>query len=156
MGCGKSTAGKKAAKILNLLFFDVDHEVEKKEGMAIVEIFERRGEAAFRAAESRILSDLSVQEGALISTGGGIILDQANVDKMKETGKIIWMRRPVEMILEGVNANVRPLIKNDPQKLAQIYADREPLYRKYADIIVDNNGSLDDAAEAIVKIFKEL
>lgn len=155
MGCGKSTAGKKAAKILKVLFFDVDHEVEKKESMTISEIFNRRGEDAFREVETRILSNLSAQNGVMISTGGGIILRQKNVDRMKESGKIVWIRRPIETILESVNDRDRPLIKNDPQKLLRIYADREPLYQKHADFIVDNNGSLDDAAEAVVKIFME-
>lgn len=152
MGCGKTAAGMKAAKILKAQFIDLDHEVEKKESMSIPDIFEHRGEAAFRKIESQILFDLSAQSGAVISTGGGIILRQENVDRMKKTGTIVWIRRPIETILLGVNASARPLIRDDPQKLIQIYAEREPLYQKYADRIVDNNGSLEDAAEAIAAL----
>ena len=126
---------------------------KKKKGCPVRSIFEQKGEEAFRRMESQVLLGLSSQSGALISTGGGIILLQNNVDRMKKTGKIVWIRRPVETILAGVNARVRPLIKDNPQKLLDIYAEREPLYRRYADFIVDNTESLDDAAEAIVKLY---
>ncbi len=155
MGCGKTTAGKMAAEIAHALFIDVDHEIEHKERMSVADIFERRGEPAFRALESQILLDLSAQHGAIISTGGGIILAQKNVDRMKSTGKIVWIRRPLETILNGINAIVRPLIRDDPEKLIQIYAQREPLYEKYADAIVDNENSLEEAARAIAKLYAE-
>ncbi len=149
MGCGKTTVGKKAAKILGSPFFDLDREVEKKEGLLIREIFEKNGESAFRALESKVLADLSHQREAVISTGGGIILMQKNVDQMKATGTIIWIRRPVEDIIRRVNTNVRPLIKDNPKKLFEIYAEREPLYQQYADITIDNTKGLNEAAEAI-------
>jgi len=155
MGCGKSTVGKKAAGILKASFYDIDHEVEKTEGMKIRDIFESRGEDVFRKIESEMLFRLSALNVAVISTGGGIVLMQENVDRMKNTGKIIWVRRPIETIVTGINTNVRPLIKNDPQKLFKIYADREPLYMKYADDIVDNTGSLGDAAEDIIRLHRK-
>jgi shikimate kinase len=155
MGCGKSTAGKKAADIARVPFIDVDHEIEHKEGMSVSDIFDRRGEQAFRLLESQVLFDLSAQRGAIVSTGGGIILAQKNVDRMKKTGKIVWIRRPIKSILAGINASARPLIQDDPEKLIRIYVQREPLYEKYADAVVDNETSLEDAARAIAKLYAE-
>ncbi len=156
MGCGKTSAGKMAAAILKVPFFDLDAEVEKREQLPVSEIFSRHGEEYFRLAETEALRQVSKQAGAVVSTGGGIILKPQNAEIMKNTGKVVWIERPVDLILKCVDASVRPLIAEKPQILVDIYARREPLYRKYADAIVENTGFLEDAAKEIAGQYKLL
>jgi len=149
MGCGKTAAGEKAAEILGVPFFDVDTEVEKQENRPISELFRLHGEAYFRGIETQVLQRLSGLDNAIVSTGGGIILQPGNVELMKKTGKVIWIKRPVDLILCSVDAAVRPLIADNPNRLKEIYAQREPLYKQYADAVVHNTGTLEEAAKEI-------
>lgn len=151
MGCGKSSAGQMAADILNAPFVDVDAEIEKLKGMPISEIFNMHGEEYFRQAETDMLRKISKKNGVVVSTGGGVVLREENIDIMKETGKIVWIERSVDLIITCVDASVRPLIAANPEKLNQIYAQRKSLYGKYADAIVQNNGSIEAAAKEIAE-----
>lgn len=151
MGCGKTSAGRLAAGILEASFIDLDAEIEKRESMPIGEIFNLHGEEYFRDLETEALRDISEKSGLVVSTGGGIILRDENIEIMHQTGKIIWIERPVDLILTCVDASVRPLIASNPEKLNQIYAQRRPLYGKYADAVVQNNGFLEDAAKEIAE-----
>ncbi len=155
MGCGKTSIGKLAAKILGAEFFDVDLEIENDQKMFISEIFAQYDEAYFRDIESRVLQKLSGLNNAVVSTGGGIILRKENVDVMKQTGNVIWIKRPIEMIAECVDTAVRPLIADDPQKLVKIYSEREPLYKNSADYVVANESTVEEAAQAVAKIFNK-
>lgn len=155
MGCGKTTAGQRTAEILGAQFFDVDAEIEKEQKMPISEIFEKYDEAYFRNIESEVLQKLSNMRKAVISTGGGIILKKENVDLMKKTGSIIWIKRQIEMISECVDATVRPLLADNPDRLIEIYKAREPLYKTCADYVVINENSVEEAAQAVAELFKK-
>ena len=155
MGCGKTSVGKIAAEILGAQFFDVDKEIEKDQDLFISEIFAQYNEAYFRDIESKVLQRLSNLQNAVISTGGGIILKKDNIDVMKQTGNIVWIKRPIEMIAECVDASFRPLIADDPQKLVRIYQEREPLYQNCADYIVGNESTVEEAAQAVVELFNK-
>ena len=155
MGCGKTSVGKIAAEILGVHFFDVDKEIEKDQDLFISEIFAQYNETYFRDVESKVLQKLSNLKNAIISTGGGIILKKDNIDIMKQTGSIVWIKRPIEMISECVDASFRPLIADDPQRLVKIYQEREPLYKSCADYIVGNEGPVEEAAQSVVEIFNK-
>lgn len=156
MGCGKSSAGQKAAQILGVPFLDSDSEVELQAGSTAGDLFRLHGEEHFRSLETAALKRISEQSRAVVSTGGGVILRPENVEIMRKTGRIIWIERPVDAILKCADASVRPLIAKNPRILIDIYAAREPLYRKYAHAIVPNMGTLDEAADAIVLQYRLL
>jgi len=97
MAAGKSTIGPILANTLGWNFFDLDREVEKKEGMKIVDIFEQKGEEYFRKVETEILKKLSLKDESIISLGGGAIASEENFNLINETGKIIYLKSSPEM-----------------------------------------------------------
>lgn len=143
MGAGKTTIGKLLADDLNLEFIDVDREIEVRAGVDIPWIFDREGEPGFRIRESATLSDLSVLDRVLISTGGGAILAAVNRRVMSATGTVVYLHTSVEEQVRRTSRDrKRPLLqKDDPARvLAELMAIREPLYREVADIIINTDG----------------
>lgn len=136
-GCGKSTVGKELAARLNKEFVDADTLTEQIAGMPIPEIFSRFGEGAFRGHETTALSSLGMQSGKVIATGGGCVTQQRNYPLLHQNGTIFWLKRD----LKKLPTDGRPLSQSN--KLEDMYKIREPLYRAFADHIVDNDGSVD-------------
>ena len=97
MAAGKSTIGPILANTLGWIFFDLDKEVEKKEGVKIVELFDQKGEEYFRKSETEILKELSDKDDVIISLGGGAIASDENFKIIKSTGKIIYLKSSPEM-----------------------------------------------------------
>ncbi len=141
MGCGKSSIGKQIAKRRGCRFVDLDAEIERLAGMRIPAIFEQRGEDGFRDLETAALREIAQDFEGLVACGGGVILREENVRIMKGSGKIVYIRRPIEMILRDVKTTHRPLLAQGKEKAAQIFAQRKPLYETYADAVLDNEGS---------------
>ena len=137
--CGKTTLSKMLAEYLNYNFYDMDLIIEEKEKMKISAIFELYGEKYFREKESEVLENLSELSNAVISTGGGIILDKKNRDIMKKNGTTIFINRNLDILLKHVDASERPLLTKDKNKLIELSKEREPLYREIADIIFTHN-----------------
>lgn len=132
MGSGKTTIGKLLADKLALPFMDVDSQIEQTAGMSIPKIFEQ-GEEAFRQLETSEI-ERSVQNApSVISTGGGVILREENMNKLKENGIIIFLNRPIEAIKADIDLQSRPMLKSRLEKVAEILEERLPLYQKYAD-----------------------
>lgn len=148
-GCGKTTLGRLAAKKLGKNFADTDEQIIKKIGMPISEYFSKYGEAAFRNIETEILRELSVQNGLVISTGGGIVKNPENIRLLKYNGSIFWLKRPVELLESG---NGRPLAP-DAQAVAQLYQERLPLYRTAAEAIIENDSSAEKGLERLLSAF---
>ena len=154
-GAGKTTIGKALSYKLKKAFLDIDSFVEKKEGLTVAEIFEKAGEKYFRKLETETCEYISKNyKNTVISTGGGIILNPENMIYLKQTGKVIYINRSAESILKTLNAEKRPLLKNNPDKLYKMYEERHPLYLKYADICVLNNGEFSECVENIYSIIK--
>lgn len=156
MGCGKTTVGMETAKILSAHFYDVDRDIERNMGLPVSEIFKEKNEDFFREIETEALYRLSDMQDTIISTGGGIVLHPENVAVMKKTGKIVWIKRPIELILQNIDAEVRPLIKGNPEKLIEIYEKREPLYEQSADAFVMNDRTILEAAQEIADYYLNL
>ena len=148
-GCGKTTVGRRVAELLNMQFIDADAEIEREEGVKISEIFEKRGEAEFRRLEREKTAELAKLQNVVISTGGGVILDERNIEALRKTSKIVFLDRSPDKILEQLDNSNRPMLK-DKSKFYKIYEERIALYRKYADLIVDGNGTIDEVAGEIV------
>lgn len=134
MGCGKSTVGRALAGELGWSFFDLDDEIERREGLPIAEIFEMRGEAAFRQAESAALRERikAVQTGRpqVISLGGGTFLPEENFDLVSNHGVTVWLDPPIEVIFRRIAGfDHRPLAR-DPQRLRELYEARRSGYAR--------------------------
>ena len=149
-GAGKTTVGTLAAKALGRPFFDADAAIEERAGKPIPRIFAEEGEAAFRALETEVLAELGKRSGAVIATGGGAVLLQRNLPLLRQNGRILRLRRPLERLpLEG-----RPLSAS-PERLREMEREREPFYAAAADITLDNTGAAADTAAAVVRAFLE-
>ncbi len=141
-GCGKSVLGERIAEALALPFADIDARIEAQIGMPIARFFAEQGEPAFRALERQTLETLAAQPGAtVIATGGGIVLDPANVETMRARGTVLWIDRPLADIIGDVRQDTRPLLAgNAALRLQTLFAQREPLYRAAAHLRLDNSG----------------
>jgi shikimate kinase len=143
MGSGKTAVGKELAKSLGLEFLDSDLEIERRTGVDIPYIFEKEGEAGFRAREMAVIADLCKLNGVVVATGGGAVLNDRNRERLAATGLVIYLRTEVEEQLKRTRRTEnRPLLANGNRRetlehLAQV---RAPLYSEIADISVDTSG----------------
>ncbi len=157
MGCGKSTAGRIVANALDIPLKDTDSEIEKQEGMTVSEIFDKKGEEYFRNVEAQIIEDLaSSKTPYVISTGGGVVLSEKNMNVLKNNGYVFFINRTPDEIAKHVNTQKRPLLKDGPQKLFEIYEKRLPLYKGYADYVIEKNSSPNTTAGEIINILQSI
>lgn len=143
MGSGKSTVGKKLAERLEIEWLDMDTDIEAREGQLITEIFSDKGEAHFRALETQYIKELIQVKKKVISTGGGVVLNEENVEILKKIGMVIFLHADSEQIMEHLNEdNTRPLIQgeNVKDKVKTLLEQRDPLYLSSADIIIQTTG----------------
>jgi shikimate kinase len=143
MGSGKSAVGRQLAGRLGLLFVDSDAEIEARTGVDIPYIFEKEGEAGFRARESEILDLLSRQMGVLVATGGGAVLDAATRERLRARGRVVYLRTSVDQQLARTRrSGHRPLLRTpDPRgTLERLMEQRSALYQEVAHITVDTDG----------------
>ena len=141
MATGKSTVGRECARILNLRYRDSDRLVEKRASKSIADLFAQDGEAAFRAMERSAIRTLAAANPLVLSTGGGAVMDEANVDTLRRTGFIVLLWAEPRAILRRVgNPASRPLLSacEDPgSRVRELLAEREPAYRAAADATID-------------------
>jgi 3-dehydroquinate synthase len=140
MGAGKTTIGRMLARRLNMAFIDSDHEIEARTGASIPWIFEIEGEPSFRRREAEVIRELTAQRGIVLGTGGGAVLDPASRALLAERGTVVYLRASVASILQRTaHDKNRPLLQTaDPRKkLEDLTAQREPLYREIADLVID-------------------
>jgi 3-dehydroquinate synthase len=140
MGAGKTTIGRILARKLGLKFIDSDHEIEARTGASIPWIFEIEGETSFRRREADVIRDLCGQEGLVLATGGGAILNADSRALLKSRGTVVYLRATVNSILQRTaHDKNRPLLQTaDPRKkLEELMAVRDPLYTEIADLVID-------------------
>jgi shikimate kinase len=157
MGAGKTSVGRLLAKRLGKAFYDCDQEIERATGVKIPVIFEIEGEAGFRAREARMLAELAGRHDIVLATGGGAVLSADNRKLLAGNGVVVYLRAVVADLWQRTRHDRnRPLLKTaEPRaKLEQLFAERDPLYRSIADIIVDTGsqslGSLADRLELLL------
>lgn len=152
MGSGKSTVGKILAEKLNMRFVDVDEEIEKQENKKIRDIFKEYGEKYFRELEKKKLEELVKEDNLIVSTGGGLGADLENMEKMKKSGKVIWLNLSLDTVIQRCgNDENRPLLKMPHEKLEKLFNERKNVY-KLSDIHVKvENKTPEEIAEEIIE-----
>ena len=140
MGSGKSTAGKRLARRLNRDFIETDRLIETRASMPISGIFNERGETAFRDLEEEIIKEVAASnQNAVISCGGGVVLRQVNVERLKETSTIVYLEADTAALQERLaTSRKRPLL-NSPDRdqiIEELHEARRPLYKAAAEITV--------------------
>ena len=155
MGAGKTTVGRKLARLMKVAFIDTDQFLEKRTGVSIAHIFEIEGEQGFRERETRLFEEISSGSNAVISTGGGLVLNPENRVRMEQTGEIIYLRADVEILWKRLkNCHTRPLLQtpNPRLRIEELIIQRDPIYTEMADHIVEvTSGSAIKAAHLIRK-----
>ncbi|MBR6376293.1 MAG: shikimate dehydrogenase [Oscillospiraceae bacterium] len=146
-GAGKTTVGRLLAQKTRMNFVDTDEEIVKFAGMSIPEIFAARGEAGFRELETEVIRDLSRTGGSVIATGGGAILREENLRRLRQNGRLYFLDRPLEALLPTED---RPL-GNTREKVAALYAARLPIYKNAADVTITCPATPEEAADAILQ-----
>jgi len=142
-GCGKTTVAKILAKALGRRAVDADAEIEILAGCSIPDIFAKGGEEEFRRLETQVLAELGKQSGLVIATGGGCVTREENYPLLHQNGTIFWLKRD----LDRLPTDDRPL--SQTHRLTDMYQVRMPMYERFADHIIDNNGAPEDTLEAI-------
>jgi shikimate kinase len=140
MGAGKSTVGRLLARRLKRDFYDTDEEIERRCGVRIPVVFDVEGEAGFRARETQVITELCALDNAVLATGGGAVLAEENRRIIAARGIVVYLHaRPPHLWQRVRHDRNRPLLATaDPQKkLDALYAERDPLYREVADLVVD-------------------
>lgn len=153
-GCGKSAIGREVARRLELPFVDSDKVVESRAGCTIASLFEHEGEAAFREREAEVLASLVAAGGSVIATGGGAVIREANRQLLRTRTVCVFLDAGHELLWKRLRRDRRrPLLQvADPEaRLRALRAEREPLYRETAHIVVAVEGlPLDRLVDEIV------
>ena len=139
MGAGKSTIGRQLAANLRMEFEDSDQEIQRRTGVAIPVIFEYEGESGFRVRESKVIDELTREEGIVLATGGGAVLDPENRRYLASRGFVVYLHCSPEQQYERTSKDRnRPLLQTDDPlaRLRQLMVERDPLYRQTADLVV--------------------
>jgi len=139
-GAGKTTVGRQLARRLQLAFVDSDQVIEARIGGTIREFFEREGEEAFRDIEEAVIDELTRGGPCVLSTGGGAVLRPANRRRLRERGRVFYLRAsPDDLYRRLRHDRTRPLLQvADPlQRLRELYAVRDPLYRETAHHVIE-------------------
>ena len=156
MGSGKSSVGKLLANKLQFSIIDIDKEIEKNEKLSVKEIFEEKGENYFREIESKYL--LRKRNSAVVSCGGGIVLNKKNREFLRTNGYTIYLKSSIPTLEKRLlNKNSRPLLNNDNLKetLINIYSKRKTLYTSSANTtIITDRRSVKEVCELIIKKLK--
>ena len=157
MGAGKTATGKALAKLTRMTFIDLDEEIEAETHQSINQIFKEKGEAFFRTHERKVLEKTSKGIHQVVATGGGIVLEPRNIEKMNQTGRIIFLAASFEMLWSRVQEKKdRPLLAApDPKSvLFQIFQVRSPLYESATEWKIMTDGMTPEAvAKKIVERF---
>lgn len=143
-GAGKTTVGRILAEKLGMGFCDTDEEIEKIAGESPEKIIEKYGEERFRDIETEVAESVSSLRGVVIATGGGTILREKNVEKLRSCGVVIWLGRDLNLLAQ----NNRPLSKNTP--ISRLFKQREEYYVAASDKKIENDEAAEKTAEKII------
>lgn len=155
-GVGKSTIGVVLAKVLGYQFLDSDLLIQKQEKRRLSEIIEEEGYRGFQKVENRVNAAIDV-ENTIIATGGSVVYCEEAMEHLKSIGTVVYLKLSLQALSKRLgNLKGRGVLLRDGQTLADLYDERTPLYEKYADIVVDEEGKdLEASLESLLEILRE-
>lgn len=157
MGTGKTTLGRLVAEKVGVPFVDLDDVIVEKAGLSIPEIFEKYGEAGFRAWESAVCAEVAADPRVMVvATGGGALINPTNQDVFANE-VIIRLKASPEEVYDRLKDDIgRPLlaVENPQNRIAELLAKREPTYQKFRHQVTNSNGSPEDGAKTILAVWK--
>lgn len=154
MGTGKTTVGKLVAEEFQRPFIDTDQEIERRTGRKVQDIFAQDGEGNFRHIERRLCRFLAAQQGLVIATGGGMLVDEGNRDVMLASGLVVCLTASPAAIAKrlGSDTTVRPLLQGDWRALLE---KRRPAYEQIPHQIDTTDKQPEDVAGEIVALWQQ-
>ncbi|NLW92842.1 MAG: shikimate kinase [Syntrophomonadaceae bacterium] len=159
MGTGKSTVGWRLAQRLHMDFIDMDKEIERITGLTVSDFFRRHGEVRFRSEERVLAAKLAQKENMVIATGGGVVLQQENIQALGSSGIIIRLEASPEEILNRVNRKkgTRPLLNRtmNAEDISAILDKREPLYACARYRVYTSGKDVEEVVNEIMDILKQ-
>ena len=151
-GSGKSTLGVVLAKILGYEFIDSDLLIQKTENRLLYQIIDQEGIDGFEKIENRVNASIEVDH-TVVATGGSVVYCKEAMEHFKKIGKVVYLRLSPETLAARLgDLKTRGVVLKDGQTLESLYRERVPLYEKYADIVVDEEGkSLEASLQAVLE-----
>jgi len=162
-GAGKSTVGSRLASRMGKEFVDTDDLVEERQRASIRDIVESYGWDHFRAAEKRVIEEVSHSDDFIIAPGGGAVLDPENVASLKKNGLIIWLKADREILCRRIDRDSRTVAsrptltgKGAMEEFGEVMAVRNPFYERAADAEIDTAGlEVEEVVEAVLSVIQE-
>lgn len=157
MGTGKSTIGKELAKLLGRQFIDMDSLLEKKLGMTVKEVFEKKGEAFFRQEEKQLAIELSATANKIVACGGGTILDPDVYRAFSKSGLVMCLFTDKDQLIQRLErTSKRPLLQGAPveEKVDELLKERTKIYEKITIRVNTTDLTPKDAAKKIIDLLK--
>lgn len=155
-GAGKSTIGVVLAKVLGYQFLDSDLLIQKQEKRRLSEIIEEEGYKGFNDVENRVNASIEA-ENTVIATGGSVVYCEEAMEHLKSIGTVVYLKLSLNALSKRLgNLKGRGVLLREGQNLTDLYEERTPLYEKYADIVIDEEGKdLEASLEILLKTLKE-
>ena len=155
-GAGKSTIGVVLAKVLGYQFLDSDLLIQKQEKSRLSEIIEEEGYKGFKDVENRVNASIEA-ENTVIATGGSVVYCEEAMEHLKSIGTVVYLKLSLNALSKRLgNLKGRGVLLREGQNLTDLYEERTPLYEKYADIVIDEEGKdLEASLEILLKTLKE-
>jgi shikimate kinase len=158
MGTGKTTVGRAVAQRIGFKCVDSDHEIERKAGKSIAEIFTQDGEAVFRAQERWFVEEGHALERRVIACGGGLVVQPGMLGLLAKRGVVVCLHASIENILARTSRvrKTRPLLNvDDPEVRArELYAEREGIYRSAGTVILTDSRPLSEIAAHVIRVWR--
>ena len=154
-GTGKSVVGRALADRLHYTFVDVDDLIVRAAGQTLAEILRSRGLDAFLALEGQIGEALTC-ENTVIATGGSMVLSERAMEHLRKNGVVVWLETPLSQISDRMPEDLvdRGIAAPSGMTIREIYREREPLYARYADLIVASRDGEDNTARQVETIMR--